>query len=183
MFRPYIVGDVAKKGMILDEHAPVISPDTIRLREVIAADLPIFFEHQRDAEANVMAAFTARDPNDWAAFMAHWAKILAEPTVINRTILVAGNVAGNVAKFEDFGAPEIGYWIGRRYWGQGVATSALAAFLPQIPVRPVYAHVAQDNRGSIRVLEKCGFVICGHDKEFSNARGSEVEALVLMRDA
>ena len=55
----------------------------VQLRAVVEADLPIFFEHQRDPESNAMAAFPARDRE---AFDAHWAKILADPTTTNRAI-------------------------------------------------------------------------------------------------
>src|SRR5687767_4294744 len=63
-------------------------PMIVSLREVSDADLPIFFEHQQDAEAVVMAAFTHKDPSDRAAFDAHWARIRASDSVINRTIEV-----------------------------------------------------------------------------------------------
>jgi RimJ/RimL family protein N-acetyltransferase len=51
----------------------------------------------------------------------------------------------------------VGYWLGRSYWGRGIATRALALFLPLVPARPLYAHVASHNTGSMRVLVKCGF--------------------------
>jgi hypothetical protein len=47
------------------------------LRNVANNDLPIFFEYQLDQEANYMAAFTAKDPTNQEAFMAHWYSILA----------------------------------------------------------------------------------------------------------
>jgi RimJ/RimL family protein N-acetyltransferase len=50
---------------------------------------------------------------------------------------------------------EVGYWIGREYWGKGVATEALSQFLAHAEVRrPLHAAVAKHNVGSIRVLEK-----------------------------
>jgi RimJ/RimL family protein N-acetyltransferase len=135
-------------------------PNDIRLRDVTEADLPIFFEHQLDPEATQMAAFPSRDRD---AFMAHWAKILADPTLAKQTILVDGRVAGNIGSWEQSGEREVGYWLGRNYWGQGVATKALALFLDQVTARPLYAHVAKHNVGSRRVLEKCGFLICGEE--------------------
>ncbi|MGH2487665.1 MAG: GNAT family N-acetyltransferase, partial [Ktedonobacterales bacterium] len=60
--------------------------DNIILRDVIQSELPIFFEQQRDPESNHMAAFTSRDPHDRDAFMAHWARILADEANTNRTI-------------------------------------------------------------------------------------------------
>jgi RimJ/RimL family protein N-acetyltransferase len=132
----------------------------VRLRDVTETDLPIFFEHQLDPDAAQMAAFPPRERD---AFMAHWAKILADATVGKQTILVDERVAGNIVSFEQSGEREVGYWLGRDYWGRGVATKALAAFLAQETARPLYAYVAKHNIGSQRVLEKCGFTICGED--------------------
>jgi len=146
------------------------------LRDVIEDDLPVFFDFQLDPDANRMAAFIARDPSDRQAFMAHWNKILADPTTINRTIVCDGQVVGSVSSYEDAGKPEVTYWIGRAYWGHGIATRALSEFLSHgNRARPIYARVAKDNLGSRRVLEKCGFQIIGESKGFANARGEEIE--------
>lgn len=150
------------------------------LRDVLQADLPVFFAHQLDPEAQAMAAFTARDPTDRRAFMVHWQRILADPSTANRTIVVDGQVAGSVGSFEEAGHREVTYWLGRSYWGKGLATRALAEFLAHAdPTRPMYARAAKDNAASLRVLEKCGFRIVGEDKGFANARGREVEEFLL----
>ncbi len=73
----------------------------VTLREVVEVDLPIFFEHQLDPEATRMADFPSR-PRD--EFMAHWAKIRVDDTVILRTVLFDGQVAGNVVSWEQSGA-------------------------------------------------------------------------------
>ena len=151
----------------------------ILLRAVTDSDLPIFFEQQLDKYANFMAAFTAKDPADHMAFSAHWAKIMADPGITIRTIQVDGQVAGHVSVHGWFGEPEVSYWIGKAFWGQGVASLALAQFLNIVTVRPLYARVAKDNLASLRVLEKCGFTIRGEGKGFSNARGMEVEEFIL----
>jgi RimJ/RimL family protein N-acetyltransferase len=130
------------------------STDDIRLRDVTEDDLPIFFEHQCDVDAVRMAAFAARDRD---AFMAHWLTIIGDPTVIAKTIVADGDVAGNVVSFKQSGDWLIGYWIGKQYWGRGIATRALGTFLKGVDVRPLYARVAEHNIGSLRVLEKCGF--------------------------
>jgi len=148
------------------------------LREVTEGDLPTFFEQQLDPVANRMAAFTTKNPADRDAFTAHWAKIRCDDTVTIRTILLEGRVAGHIAKFERFGKPEVTYWIGREYWGKGVATKALSEFLNEVKARPLYARVAEDNPASLRVLEKCGFAICGHERSFANARGEEIKEAV-----
>jgi RimJ/RimL family protein N-acetyltransferase len=148
----------------------------IHLRDVTEDDLPIFFEHQLDPDATEMAAFLSRDRD---AFMTHWAKIMADDSVILKTILFDGQAAGNIVSFVRSGEREVGYWIGKEYWGKGIATKALAAFLDHVQMRPLYAHVAKSNVGSRRVLEKCGFTIVSEDK-FSNAHGDDLEELILI---
>jgi hypothetical protein len=69
------------------------------LRDVTEGDLPVFFERQLDADANRMAAFTAEDPSDGKAFAAHWNRILADETIVIKTVLFDGRVAGNVSSF------------------------------------------------------------------------------------
>lgn len=150
------------------------------LRDVVDSDLPIFFEYQLDQEANTMAAFTAKDPTNREAFMAHWRRILANETGIIQTIIFNGQVAGSVSSYEEEGKPEVTYWLGKDYWGKGIATWALKEFLAQKnQIRPIYARVAKDNLGSRRVLEKCGFRIIGESKGFANARGEEIEEFLL----
>jgi RimJ/RimL family protein N-acetyltransferase len=127
----------------------------VLLREVVESDLPIFFEHQRDSEGARMAAFASRDHD---AFMKHWAKLRREPSNIIRTIVCDGQVAGNIGSWMAEKRRLIGYWIGREFWGRGVATAAVAAFIAEVKDRPLHAFVARHNVGSIRVLEKCGLV-------------------------
>jgi RimJ/RimL family protein N-acetyltransferase len=126
----------------------------VRLREVVPADLPIHFEQQRDPESNRMAGVPARDR---AAFDAHWARILADPAVLVRTIVAGEEVAGSALSFVRDGRREVGYWIARERWGQGIATAALAALLAELRERPLFARVATGNGASVRVLERCGF--------------------------
>src|SRR5262249_44237054 len=76
------------------------------------------------------------------------------------------------------GKLEVSYWIGRAFWGKGIATKALAALLGSVKTRPLYARAARDNIASIRVLEKCGFMNAGYDRGFANARGEEIDEVV-----
>lgn len=152
----------------------------ITLRNIVSADLDVFFEQQQDQEANIMAAFTSKDPHDRQAFDAHWAKIQADPAIVIRTIQAEGRIAGYVLHHAWFGEPEVSFWLGRDYWGRGIASAALAEFIRENTLRPMYARVAYDHAASLRVLEKCGFVLIGTDKGFSNSRGAEIEELILV---
>lgn len=130
------------------------------LRDVADDDLPILFEHQLDPDASRMAGVPSRDAG---AFAAHWARILRDETVRVMAVVVDGRVAGNVLRFEQSGTPLVGYWIGKEYWGRGIATRALAEFLRHVDERPLNARVLKGHVASRRVLEKCGFRVAAED--------------------
>jgi RimJ/RimL family protein N-acetyltransferase len=139
----------------------VADPPQVTLREVVESDLETFYEQQLDPDAARMAAFPSRDHD---GFMSHWrTKVLADPSAAVRTVLADGRIAGWVAAFDQGGRRLVGYWIGRSFWGRGIATAALSAFVDVERTRPLYAFVATHNVGSIRVLEKSGFTWSSED--------------------
>jgi len=150
----------------------------IKLRRTEVADLGIFFRFQLDKEAGYLAAFMPKDPTDKAAYLAKHTKFLSDPTINNQTILVDHVIVGSVAKFVMEGEAEITYWLDKKFWGQGIATTALKDFLTMETTRPIFARVAFDNVGSQKVLEKCGFVKIGTDKGYANARQAEIEEFI-----
>lgn len=157
-----------------------VGASVVLLRERADGDLAIFFEQQLDPEANRMAAFAAKDPSDREKFMGHWEKLLSDPVVVVRTIIAGGKAAGYVASFLRDKEREVCYWLGREFWGRGITTEALRAFLNELTERPLHARAAADNIASNRVLEKCGFVQCGKSRGFSHVRGVEVEEIILV---
>jgi RimJ/RimL family protein N-acetyltransferase len=132
------------------------------LRDVVESDLPVFFEHQADPEAVAMADFPARERE---AFDAHWERILADDTLTKKTIVFEGQVAGNAVSWTQDGRRLVGYWLGKEFWGKGLATRALTELVDELGTRPLHAYVAPTNIGSIRVLEKCGFVRSDEDQD------------------
>lgn len=137
---------------------------TIGLRPVGVADVPLFFEYQRDPLAARMAAATPLPRRDHDAL---WRDMLADPEILARAIVVDGEVAGSLTSWTRWQQRQLGYWLGRDHWGRGVATTALALFLCELSVRPVHAYVAGPNIASRRVLEKCGFRPDGLDGDAS----------------
>jgi RimJ/RimL family protein N-acetyltransferase len=127
---------------------------TISLRDVEASDLAFFFAHQSDPEGAALAAFKSRDK---PAFAEHWAKLLRDDISLKQAILSDGYVVGNIGSWNSGGQREVGYWIDRAYWGGGVGSAALSAFLRLENTRPLHAGVAKHNAASLRVLQKCGF--------------------------
>ena len=151
---------------------------TITLTKTEKDDLNTFFQFQLDKEANYLAAFTSKDPTDKAAYIEKYTKFLTDPTINMRTIKVNDIIAGSITKFIMVGDAEITYWIDRKSWGQGIATTAWKDFLEIEQTRPIRGRVAFDNYGSQKVLEKCGFEKIGIDKGFANARQAEIEEYI-----
>jgi RimJ/RimL family protein N-acetyltransferase len=149
------------------------------LRDLLDEDLPVFFEQQCDVEANYMAAFTAKEPTNRITFLAHWQRIRADTTVTIKVIVYDGQVAGHVMSYREDDRCEVTYWLGKSFWGQGIARQSLAEFLAHTnQARPIYARTAKDNIASARVLENNGFSVISESKGFANARGEEIAELL-----
>ena len=152
---------------------------TVTLRELTDDDRAVLFEFQKDPESIQMAAFTSADPSDAAAYNEWWSRVMTNDAITKRAILADGALVGSILSFPLEGRLEVSYGISRGEWGKGIGTAALRLFLEIVDTRPIYAHVATDNLGSLRVLEKCGFVICGTERGFANARGEEIDEYLL----
>ena len=133
----------------------------VELRDVVDADLDRFFAHQCDAEAAYMLGFRRGDPTDRAAFDAHWKKTRSEPSNVILTVLHDGHVAGHVCTFHREGNREIGYWIGKPWWGRGFATEATHTLMEHCfdacGFRRLTCGHFVDNPASARVIAKLGF--------------------------
>ena len=94
-------------------------------------------------------------------------------TLANRTL-----VGGCGFDMRDGPVPEIGYWLGTRYWGKGYATEAVRALIDHaftdLGHQALQSCVRVTNPGSRRVLEKCGFQWTGVGLCRIRALGSSV---------
>jgi RimJ/RimL family protein N-acetyltransferase len=149
----------------------------VRLRTVESGDLPTLYRYQLDPEANRMAAVK---PRSLEVFNAHWAKVSKDATTVARVILADGALVGHIACFRADGLDNVGYWVGKDYWGQGIASRALALLLKQVPTRPLHARVAKHNVASLRVLERCGFTVTRYQFSPADERYLECEEAVLL---
>ncbi|WP_020474705.1 GNAT family N-acetyltransferase [Zavarzinella formosa] len=143
--------------MTVDEMSSA-TDDSVQIRDIEPEDLPRMFQMQLDTESNRMAVTIPRSAE---VFDSHWADALRDPTVTAKAILLDGALAGYVSCFPCEGRASVGYWISREHWGKGTATQALRLLLREVTTRPLNAHVATSNGASLRVLQKCGFVVEG----------------------
>jgi RimJ/RimL family protein N-acetyltransferase len=125
-------------------------------------------------------AFTARaqDPR-----LPHF--LVTLPGETGAPVIGVASLADNGA-IDEFGGPELGYWIARRYWGNGYATEAGRAVVRLaglIGHKRIVASHYLDNPASGRVLRKLGFRPTGAVRtQFSLGRGAEAQAAVLERE-
>jgi len=144
--------------------------------------LGVLFDQMRDPESVRLAAFTADDPGDRAAFDAHMAEVRASPEITLRAITREGVLVGSIASFVVDGQTEVTYWVDRSAWGQGIASEALELLIELVPARPLYARAASDNARSLRVLEKAGFRALRTECSYAPGRGADIEETILRRD-
>jgi RimJ/RimL family protein N-acetyltransferase len=140
----------------MGDHKQDNLSSSVQLREVETNDIPVLFQHQKDPAAIEMAVVYSREEND---FRAHWEKIIQDQEVTVLAVISQDKLVGYVTCFKMDGLDSVGYWIDREFWGRGIATRALEMLLERVSIRPLHARVARVNAGSVRVLEKCGFVV------------------------
>ncbi|MDQ6942747.1 MAG: GNAT family N-acetyltransferase [Candidatus Eremiobacteraeota bacterium] len=96
-----------------------------------------------------------------------WIRIqLDDPQARHWVIEVDGALAGGIGLtagvLEHAGNLAIGYWVGKRFWGRGIASDALRALtahaIATLRPRRLWANVMAANTASARVLEKAGYV-------------------------
>jgi RimJ/RimL family protein N-acetyltransferase len=155
----------------------VTTYESIRLRPVQPGDLPRMYDLQLDPESNRMAVTI---PRIGEAFDSHWAKALDDPAVSARAVLVGEALVGLISCFPRDGQDHVGYWIDRAYWGMGIASRALHLLLQEVAKRPLVATAATSNGASLRVLQKCGFVIEQVRLSPASERHPECEEAVLV---
>lgn len=91
------------------------------------------------------------------------------PGMVTKVIEVDGSFVGSIGLTRQTGwrshLAEVGYWLGERYWGKGLATNALGLMCGQafteLGIHKLFAPVLAPNTASMTVLQKCGFTKVG----------------------
>lgn len=148
-------------------HLPVIETTRLRLRPLHEADIPAHFAVFSDPE---VARYWSREPwTDIAQAEESMKAIMAaredgSEARFGIELRSTGELIGNVGMhhfFEQNRRCEIGYALGSRHWGQGIATEALRAAIrygfDALNLNRLEADIDPRNAASARVLEKLGF--------------------------
>lgn len=145
---------------------PVVRTNRIVLRAPIASDAPSI---ARLANDYGVASMTARLPHPYGlADAQQWIASLADrdrATDLSLVIEKGGQAAGVIGLHPGQDGTELGYWLGRPFWGQGLATEAVIGLLAWVrdnwSLRYLRAGHFVDNPASGAVLIKAGFLYTG----------------------
>jgi len=124
--------------------------------------------------------YTDEDARDWLA------SIVRREPENNFAIDVAGEAVGGIGFTvqPDVGrrSAEIGYWLGEKFWGRGIATDALIAMtdhaFANYDICRIYAYVFGWNGASARVLEKAGYTLEGRLRKSVTKDGQTIDNLI-----
>lgn len=141
----------------------------IRLRAYATSDIPrlVQLANNKNVSRYLVYTFpypyTKRDAIWWVD------KGAQENGAVTKAIEFNNEFVGSVGIQPQAGwkshTAEIGYWIAEPYWGKGIATEALRQMtnlgMRELGLRKLFAPVLAPNIASMRVLEKCGYVVEG----------------------
>ncbi|HEY0569411.1 MAG TPA: GNAT family N-acetyltransferase [Xanthobacteraceae bacterium] len=147
----------------LDTKSPVLATERLILRRLRLADAESLASLANDRR---VAENTARIPHPYTvADAVSFVTAVTGPESIE-TVFVATLPDGDILGLCGFGGsqeegPELGYWFGAPYWGQGYTTEAVRAVVDyaftECEHDVLLAGARVTNAASRRVLEKCGF--------------------------
>ena len=107
-------------------------------------------------------------------------KFFDMPILLKETSSIAGCIRITVLNHKE---AEIGYWIGKGLWGQGLATEATLGILgfgfQKFKMNKIYAKSNPKNLASIRVLKKAGMVKEGYLKKDIYVRGQYRDSVLM----
>ena len=136
------------------------------LRPLVSSDAVSLAHHANDH--GVWKNLRDRFPHPYtvADAEAYVATVAARPTQTSFGIVVAGQAIGSISLMpgDDIArrSAEVGYWIGRAFWGQGIMADALKAMtqyaFDQLALVRIFAVPFATTAASSRVLEKAGYV-------------------------
>jgi RimJ/RimL family protein N-acetyltransferase len=147
----------------------IIVNDRIHLTEFRPSDKPALLEHLQakeiyDRTRRIPYPYTEADANEWLALTAKTTQQQGQPVhwaIRNEEPLLIGGCGFDDIQIGKSHRAEIGYWLAKPYWGQGIMTAVVRqacefAFKEWKLVK-ITSHIFSLNTASARVLEKCGF--------------------------
>ena len=147
----------------------IVVSDQVHLSEFRSSDKPALVQHLNDRDIydrtlRIPFPYTDACADEWLALVTkitqqqgrpvHWAIRTADDALIG----ACGFSGFQVGKSH---LAEVGYWLAKPYWGQGIMTAVVRRLcrhaFDEFGLVKIIAHVHTQNQASARVLAKCGF--------------------------
>jgi RimJ/RimL family protein N-acetyltransferase len=150
----------------MKNNKPILTMDNLKnitLRKFEQSDSSLLFTYLNDEK--VTQYITSAIPQPYTKEDVQWWLNVGSKVEHIRAIELNGTLVGcisaTVGSFEYNRSAELGYWLGRDYWNQGIATNAVAQFSEALfkstDIVRLFVSVVAENKASIRVLENNGF--------------------------
>ena len=145
----------------------MIETDRLRLRPWVLDDAEVLFELASDPEVGPAAGWPAHQSVDESRSIIE--EVLSVPETYAICLKEMGKIVGSIGLMDPNpmidgarrGELEVGYWVGRPYWGHGYAPEALAALVDHafddLGCRALWCGHYEGNEKSRRCMLKCGF--------------------------
>jgi ribosomal-protein-alanine N-acetyltransferase len=172
------------------QEAKISLPGGFSLSGLQPSDKPALLEHFQSKEIydntlNIPYPYTDADADSWIALRADWTSRQGKEAsfaVRNGEGMLIGCVSSDHLEIGASHRAELGYWLARHYWGRGIMTMAVNAYVKyafeELQVLRIYAHVFDSNPRSARVLEKNGFTLEGRLRHHLRKDGKLIDVRV-----
>lgn len=150
----------------------------LKLRRLTIDDIDALVNYLNDASVTQFLSSNIPSPysqEDALWFITKGSLENAMVRAIDRNGKLCGVIGVYLKQGEYAHCAEIGYWLGKQFWQQGIATESVKKFVDEIfsktLISRIYNPVTSENIGSIKVMEKAGFVREGVLKQSVNHQG------------
>jgi len=147
----------------------LIVNNRIHLSEIRSSDKPALLEHLKEKEIydrtlRIPYPYTEADADHWLDLVGKTTQQQGQPVhwaIRDEQDFLIGGCGFDGFQIGQSHRAEVGYWLAKPYWGQGIMTAvvnkACAFAFAEWNLLKITAHVFAFNPASARVLEKCGF--------------------------
>lgn len=162
----------------------------IYLSSVLASDKPALLEHLSSKEVHettltIPYPYSEADADDWLQKRITHNSKQGKPVsfaIRDADAKLIGVIGADSFELGNTHKAEIGYWLAPKYWGKGIMSDAVRAYIGyafgELRLLKLVAHVFETNAGSARVLEHNGFQLEGRLRKHFSKDGKLMDARI-----
>ncbi len=171
--------------MDLPQTVPTLETERLTLRAFTLEDAPTVVELMADGQVPqttlmIPRPYTLKDAQGWIE--THAQSALEADRYVFALTLKSGLLVGSFELMVNLrhARGELAYWLGTRYWGQGLTAEAGRIIVDwgfsNLPLERIQAGVFVNNPASVRVQEKLGMTLEGRFREYYRKDGLQLDS-------